>query len=128
MKQMIPIFAMTIALVMAAMGMLWAATSKADDSSEFIDSLVAKENEVMFSALVAATSIAADNAGQLDFWEAVLDASADTSQPIVNFLNLMESAEWSHLAIEMWADRYLQVNLINMYDDIERAYAQQSTL
>lgn len=127
MRQMIPLFAMAFALVLATMGMLWAATSRAE-GNEFIASLVEKEGEVMYAALAAATSVAADKVGQLDYWEAVVEASSETSDPIATFLKLMESAEWSHLAIEMWADRYIRVNLIGMYEDIDLAYANQTSL
>lgn len=123
MRQMIPIFAMTVALVMAAMGMLWAATAKSQTPMETWQGFLDTEEIAVFTALSVVTHVAAEANDQIPFWDAAVNSSAVSDDPVGTLFKLMSAADWAEPALAIWLNAYGIVNLDEVHSDALRHYA-----
>ena len=111
----IPIVVLVLGMLLATFGVLHVRTADAEEN--YVAQMQADEMTVMMAAH-----------DQMAFWEAALDASVETDNPPLTFLSLMKNAEWSHQAIEIWAKRYVNIDIVEMYGEVTEAYETLASL
>ena len=123
----IPLFVLVVGLLIASAGMLHVRTADAEGLTRLEEAQL-EEYSVQYRALILATHAAAVAHNQEAFWDVATDISNASDTPMVTLLEIMQKAEWSYLAIEMWYERYGAIGLEELWTDISSTYAKQTSL
>ena len=123
----IPIIVLVVGLLIAAAGVLQVRTANAEELTA-LQKAQREEAVVQYGALIVATHAAAMAHNQEAFWDAATDISNASDTPMVTLLEIMQKAEWSYLAIEMWYERYGAIGVEELWTDISSTYAKQTSL